>query len=356
MKLSFATKNLLIYLAALIAGIVFASFYGGPVAYAPLTAIALLLPVSVIYILVSFKLLRVYQEIEVHKLTKGEVHKYRAVFENAGIFPIHNMAVGVYKDRCNLYEIPEGSRISLDAHEKKELFSGINCLFAGAYYIGVETLTFSDPFHILEMTFDVSYSFRALVKPRITDIAGKALDLENLINSTGQKSYRLYEDTPGNDLRVYQKGDSLSSVNWKVSAKLSDLMVRIPDRMEKRRLTIIMNACNIPEREWDTEFLKGRDFFLEFVVSAARHFSDQGIPVTIIYPAGKIVEARIDSRDSFNAFYESVSDGLFYSSDGEYKKLQEMITIHKETGNNKDTWITINEQPKDKDNFIDIYE
>ena len=356
MKVAFAIKNLLIYLAALIAGIVFASFHGGPVAYAPLAVLLLFLPVSVIYILISFKILRVYQEIEVHKLTKGEVHKYRAVFENAGIFPIHNMAVGVYKDRCNLYDIPEGTRISLDSGQKQELHSGINCLFAGAYYIGIENVSFSDPFHILEITFDVPYSFRALVKPRITDIAGKALDLENLFNSTGQKSYRLYEDIPGNDLRAYQKGDSLASVNWKVSARLSDLVVRLPDRMEKRTLTIIMNACNIPEREWDTEFLKGRDFFLEFVVSAARHFSEQGIPVTIIYPAGKILEKKIDSRDDFDTFYESVSEGVFYSSEGEYRKLQELITVHKKTGNSRDTWIAINEQPKDRDNFIDIYE
>ncbi len=354
MKITFTTTNLLIYLAALVAAIVFASFYGGPVAYAPLAALLLLLPVSGLYIFLCFKFLRVYQEVEVHKLTKGEVHKYRAAFENSGLLPIHNMAVGIYEERCNLYEIPAGMRICLDAHEKTELLSGINCLFAGAYDVGVENISFADPFHIFEVTLDVPYSFRALVKPRITDIAGKSLDLENLVNSTGQKSYRLFEDIPGNDLRPYTKGDSLASINWKVSARTSDLMVRIPDRMEKRTISIIMNARNTPEREWDTSFLKSRDFFLEFVVSAARHFTDQGIPVTITFPAGSIRQVKIDSNRSFTDFYERVSDGLFYSSDEEYAGLQNLITTHKESQNDYETWITINERPGDEQNFIDI--
>ncbi len=354
MKITFRGRNLIIYLVFLIAGIVFASFYGGAVAYAPLSALLLFLPVSALYIFICFKFLRVYQEVEVHKLTKGEVHRFRASLENAGLLPIHDMGLVLYKDRCNLYDIPSGTKLSLNVREKKELTSGINCLFAGAYYVGIERVSFADPFHIFEIALDVPYSFRALVKPRITDIAGKALDLENLVNSTGQKSLRLPEDTPGNDIRPYVKGDSKASINWKVSAKAGDLMVRVPDRMEKRRVSIIMNVRDIPEREWDNAFLKSRDYFLEFVVSAARHFADQGIPLTIIYPAGKVTEARIDSEKSFTEFYERISDGLFFSSKEEKAQLQKLIASHRDNTNDRETWIIINEKPSDETNFIEI--
>ena len=130
MKITIIKKGLIIYLAALVAGIIFASFYGGPVAYAPLFALFLIIPVSIIYIVLNYAFLRVYQEVEVHKLTKGEEHKYRALVENAGFLPIHNMEIGTFKSRCNLYEIPDKTKLSLDIHEKKELLSGINCLFA----------------------------------------------------------------------------------------------------------------------------------------------------------------------------------------------------------------------------------
>ncbi len=149
MKITFTKVNLLIYLTALLAVMVFASFYGGPIAYAPLFALLFLIPVSMLYILTNFIFLRLYQEVDVHKLTKGEVHSYRASLENTGILPIHNMTIGIYTDRCSLYKIPDGSRISLSAMEKKELLSGINCLYAGAYYVGIENVSFADPFNIL---------------------------------------------------------------------------------------------------------------------------------------------------------------------------------------------------------------
>ena len=110
MKITIIKKGLIIYLAALVAGIIFASFYGGPVAYAPLFALFLIIPVSIIYIVLNYAFLRVYQEVEVHKLTKGEEHKYRALVENAGFLPIHNMEIGTFKSRCNLYEIPDKTK------------------------------------------------------------------------------------------------------------------------------------------------------------------------------------------------------------------------------------------------------
>ena len=354
MKITIIKKGLIVYLAALTAGIVFASFYGGPVAYAPLFALLLNIPVSVIYIVLNYAFLRVYQEVEVHKLTKGEDHKYRTLIENAGVLPIHNMEIGTFKSRCNLYEIPDKTKLSLDIHEKKELFSGINCLFAGVYDVGIENVSFTDPFHIISARFNIPYSFRAVVKPRITEIAGKTLDLENLYGSRGRKSERLFEDTPGNDIRPYVKGDSLSAVNWKVSAKASKLMVRVPDKMEKRTLSILMNADNTPEREQDTEFLIKRDYFLEFVVSAAWLFGNQGIPVTIVYPAGTVREKLVDSRESFMDFYNAVSDGVFYSSDLEYTKICDLAKACRSNKNDRETWIVITENPGAGENFISI--
>ena len=264
------------------------------------------------------------------------------------------MEIGTFKSRCNLYEIPDKTKLSLDIHEKKELFSGINCLFAGVYDVGIENVSFTDPFHIISARFNIPYSFRAVVKPRITEIAGKALDLENLYSSRGRKSERILEDIPGNDIRPYIKGDSLSSVNWKVSAKASKLMVRVPDKMEKRTLSILMNADNTPEREQDTEFLIKRDYFLEFVVSAAWLFGNQGIPVTIVYPAGTVREKLVDSRESFMDFYNAVSDGVFYSSDLEYTKICDLAKACRSNKNDRETWIVITENPGAGENFISI--
>lgn len=351
MKIKVQKWKFIIYLVVVAACFVFASFYGGPVAFAWLYGVLLLIPVSILYIFVNNSFLRIYQEIEVHKLTKGEVHSYRVAIDNEGILPIHRMKLYLYEDRCDLYEIENGQEISLNIHEKKELSSGINCRYSGAYNVGVECVSFADPFGIYTITIDIPYSFRAIVSPRITDMADRVLDIENQYNSTGLKSPRLVDNIPGSDSRPYQRGDSLNSINWKLSARLSELVSRVPDKMEKRRVTLLLQAVNVPEIEQDTAFLKKRDFFLEFAVSAAWHFANQGVPVRIIYPSGKISESLVDSYESFLEFYDIIADSIFYSSSEEFDELIKRTCDVRNGVYEGDTWIIIREDPEPGEDY-----
>lgn len=129
--------RLFLYLACVAASVVFASFYGGPAVYAWLYALVLLLPLSAVYIFLNYHALHIFQEIEVHRVVRGEDHRYEALIENAGFLPIHRMRLHLYTDRCRIYEIRDGQEISLDIREKKTLQSGISCLFSGSYDVSV---------------------------------------------------------------------------------------------------------------------------------------------------------------------------------------------------------------------------
>ena len=352
MQIHIHFKGLILYLAVLAASLVLASFYGGPLVYAWLFAILLMLPLSGAYILLNYRYLRIFQEIGLHRVSKNEDHKYRAIIENAGILPIHRMRLGTFSDRCDLYEISDGQEISLGTLEKKELVSGISCKYAGSYNIGIKTVTFTDPFSIFKVEFIVPYTFRAVVSPPITDIADSVLDLENLVNSMGLKSNRLYETIPGSDMRSYQAGDPMHSINWKVSARLSELVTRVPDKMEKRAVTIVAQAAHVPDNSQDLESLKKRDYFLEFIVSAAWHFAHQNLPVRLIYPAGKVSESVVDSHSSFMDFYSIAADGIFYNSEEEFKKIQEMAEGKRSGAHDTGTWIFIREDPEPGESCI----
>ena len=146
MNLRIHPKGAAIYLFCLAAGVAFASFYGGPVSFAWLYACLLLLPLSALYIFLNYHFLRFYQEIEVHRIVRGEDHRYLAKIENAGTLPIHKMRLRTWDDRCHLYEIEDGHQVSLGIHEKKELYSGISCIYAGSYNAGIRMVAFTDPF------------------------------------------------------------------------------------------------------------------------------------------------------------------------------------------------------------------
>ena len=354
MKITVHKKGFIIYVLALIGGMVYSSFYGGPVSYAFLYSMIFIVPVSILYIFINYRFLQIYQEVEVHKLTKGEDHNYRATIENACILPIHGMRIGIWDDRCNLYEIGDNKTISLDPMERLELLSPINCKYAGAYNIGIETVSFTDPFKIFTVKLDIPYSFRVIVSPGVTDVADTVLDLENLNNNSGLKSANLMEDTSGTNMRSYVSGDRLTSINWKVSAKLSKLMVRVPDPMEKRTVTILLQASDVPERDQDLQYLKKRDQFLEFAVSAAFHFGKQSVPVRLIYPSGTVTEEIVNSYESFLDFYNKAADSIYYGSNDTITEIEKLSKDIRSNVNGQDTYIIIREDYENPEDFCTI--
>lgn len=354
MALSIQKRGIIVYLVVLILSLVFASFYGGPVAFVWLYAILLVIPLSILYTILNYNFLRIYQEIEVHKVTRGENHTYRALIENSGFFPIYKMEIFLFTDRCMLHDVEDGKVITLNSFEKQELTSGIRCRYAGAYNIGIEKISLSDPFGMYTIQIDIPYSFRAVVSPPVTDVANQILEIENLVNSTGLKSDRILEDIPGSDIRPYQIGDSVKSINWKVSARFAELMVRVPDKMEKRTITMLLQAANTPDDKQDIDFLKQRDYFLEFIISAAWHFAQQGVPIRIIYPSGLIAETTVNSYESFMEFYQTVADGIFYSTDKVFEQLQVMAKERRNSVYENATWIIIKENPESGEEFYTI--
>ena len=354
MKIETKKWPCLIYLCVLAASVAFASFYGGPVSFVWLYGVALILPLEVVYLFVTYHFLRIYQEIDVVKLTKGETHTYRAVLENEGFLPLYDMTLVLYTDRCKLYEIADGTKVSLNSFERMELSSDIRCLYAGAYYVGIRAIQMFDPFHLFFVTLNIPWTHRAIVRPQITDLASEDLEIENLIQNFGIKSEYRFEEIFGSDHRPYQRGDSFHSINWKVSARLNELTVRLPDKMEKKNITLLLLAEQTPKDSQDMEFLKIRDYFLEFIISVAWYFSDRGIPLTVMYPSGSVVEKTIRTQADFLDFYNTLSDHIYYGSNRILSEMKDLANVQEKRADEEDTWIVIKEHPLPGESFTSI--
>ena len=350
-KIDISPAGSVIYIIFLIAAIVFASFFGGLLPYVILYGILLLIPVSIAYIVVNFIFLQVYQELNVHRLVKGDRHVLSISMENTGLLPIHDMELVLYLDRCTFSGLKEDDTVSLKVHEKIKITARTTCLYAGVYNIGLKGVRLSDAFRILSITFNVPYSFRAIVSPRITDIANSYLDIENIINSFGSKSETRKEEIPGNDLRAYYPGDPLSGINWKVSARFDKLTVRVPDKLDTRTVSVFIEPENVPEKDRDTEYIKRRDHFLEFAVSSAYYFAGRGIPVRLVYPAGKITEKTIDSYEGFLGFYNDLSSKLSYRSEDEYLRMHKLIQERRAAEGENETRVFILEEASGREDF-----
>jgi uncharacterized protein (DUF58 family) len=354
MSIRLSKKGCAAYIIALISAVVFASFYGGLLPFLLLYAVLLLIPVSIIYIVLNYRFLSVYQELDSHRIVKGESHDFTVSLDNTGILPIHDMKMILHSDRCDFDAIRDKAKISLKAKQSVKLKAKAVCLYGGAYDVGLKSVGFSDPFGIIGIELNVPYTFRAVVAPKITEIAGTYMDIENLRNSIGMKSTVNNEEIPGNDMRLYVPGDPIRSINWKVSARLDKYVVRIPDRMDTRRITLILEPVNMSAVVQDTEFLRRRDYFLEFCVSAAWYFASRGLPVKIVYPSGKITEKQIDSHESFREFYIDVAGGMIYRSEDERDRMHKLAQERRQTGYGEETNVIICEDEWPGEDFCTV--
>lgn len=354
MSIRFNKKGCTAYIIVLISVIVFASFYGGVLPFLLLYAFLLFIPVSVAYIILNYRFLSVYQELDSHRIVKGESHVFTVSFDNTGILPIQDMKLILHSDRCDFDGFADNMKISLKAMQSLKLTTKAVCLYGGAYDVGLKSVGFSDPFGISEIELNVPYTFRAVVSPKITDVAVPYMDIENLKNSIGMKSTVNHEDTPGNDMRLYVPGDTVRSINWKVSARLDKFVVRTPDRMDTRRITLILDAVNMSAAVLDTESLRRRDYFLEFCVSAAWYFASRGLSVKIIYPSGKITEKQIDSHESFREFYNDVAGGMIYRSEDERDRMHKLAQERRQAGYGEETNVIICEDEWPGEGFCTV--
>lgn len=304
----------LIYIILLVAAWVFISFYGGPFPYMIFYTVVAILPTAVCYIWYTHRHIRIYQELEQHKVMKGEIVDYQILIENTGFLPIVEIELTFEEELTEIKDLEGKRKIHLMPGEKINMNFPMICRYAGTYYIGIKSFQVSDIFGLFARKFPMLNRFRASVRPRITNQAEAALCFENLLNSTGIKSYDMKENLLSHELRSYVRGDSLKQIHWKNSAKKQELFVRKQEPTDMLRIMIVMETG---VRSDDVEAVKRKDLFLEFAVSTAYYFCLQNKPITFLYKKITPVLKLVDSYDSFYQFYEDIADGLAYRQENE---------------------------------------
>ncbi len=346
----------IVFLLVLSGSIAFASVRGGTIPYMCLFTAVLYLPVSLLWMLAGRRYLSAWQETENLRFMKEEEQPFRLVLENDGPVRINDIRLHFDSARSVtvLSDEKEGTRIwSAVAGERIPIEGKVTAKYAGGYSVGLTDISLSDPFGVFRMVYPVPSPLRVTVMPRITSVADSVLNFENLKNSTRMKSPWLKEPVPGNDIRLYMRGDPLRSIHWKASASAGELMTRVPDNLEVHRIILVLAADPDRSENKTIEAIKRRDYFLEFAVSAAWYHADRAEPLLIIYPRGSIKHTMVITPEDFSDFYEDISRGPFYNKESDINELAEYAgrAGADEQGN---IVITLREREYPSERFLEI--
>jgi len=301
------------YFVLLTASVVFISFKGGLLPFLLFFTLFLQIPVFLLYLIYVNRYLKIHQETHDRHLSKSEECDLLLVLENSGFLPVGSLTLNVEKRVSSLKNLDSAKCFELYPGQRLEEHLRLTCLYAGTYPVGVLSFSVTDPFGIFSFTFEVPQKYRAIVKPEIAEDPSGEISRLLPEDEALFQNRSLFEDTLGNDLKKYEKGDRLSGVHWKLYAKTGKLFTRLRENRDVGMFTLLL--ASKPVREEEAGDIIRRDAFLTFCVSAAYFFAGQKKPVEIVFAKGDWVRLIVDSYESFEEFYVLITEGIYCSSD-----------------------------------------
>lgn len=295
--------NRLVCLAAIIGSSIFASYYGGNIAYA-LFYLTLLIPVvAFLYTIYVYFRFRLYQEIGSHLVTKGEWNTYSFVVANEDIITFRNIKVNFLKDRSTIEAANQVTEYSLIPGESEKLETRIKCNYRGEYYVGVDSIEVTDFLYLFRITYPMVSKLNAYVLPRVVPIERLGIappqnDVKNPKSFSNSAEEEL--DT---EIRKYYPGDSRKRIHWKASARMRELITRKYQHIPKAQIIIFMDLQKIKEDE--IKVVIAEDKIIESVLAIANFYAIRRTASYIVYDLEGRKQADITSKEEFNAFYKA---------------------------------------------------
>jgi hypothetical protein len=295
--------NRLICLAAIIGSSIFASYYGGNIAYA-LFYLSILIPlISFLYTLYVYFRFKLYQSIGSYLVVKGDWTLYSFVIANEDFITFRNVKVNFLCDKSTIEATNQTTQYSLLPSESEKLETRIKCNYRGEYYVGVDSIEVTDFLYLFTITYPVSSKLKAIVLPRVVPleqlgIAPPQNDVKNPLRFSNTAEEEL--DT---EVRKYYPGDSRKRIHWKASARMNELITRKYQHIPKAEIVLFMDLMKIKDEE--IKVVISEDKIIESVLAISNFYAKRNTPSQIIYEMDGKKQVSIHSPEDFNAFYKA---------------------------------------------------
>lgn len=251
-----ALKILPGYLGAIALTVIFALFCSGTIGWFFFTVMVLLPVISLLAAALVSKHITVAADISRTRLYKHESAVMRIAVGNRSYLPAPTVYAELDSSEALVCDAASGL-CSIDTLPRSEQTAEVS-FTAKMWYpssAGVKSLYITDYIGLVRfelpcasLRFDVDiipdiaevFDSEELVAA-INDAAAQGDDCEETLDSRAVG----FTGTPGFEHREYVPGDPIKRINWKLSCKKDELMVRLDDRVSAAKHTFILDRANV---------------------------------------------------------------------------------------------------------------
>ena len=189
----------------------------------------------------------------------------------------------------------------------------VSSRYCGCENISVSEVSVSDPAGLFHKVRKLDEKTSVYVMPEIREIEIPA----DYLDSYDMESYKYSQHKKGSDagevfgIREYADGDSPKQIHWKLSAKMDDVMVKIPSFPIENKLIVLLDNSLSGKYELDAE---QRNDLMETFFSLSYSLLKKNIPHSLgwcDHETGAFIVKQVSSEgEMWDAVPEALSAGI----------------------------------------------
>ncbi len=307
---------------------VFASFYGGNLAYAMFYFTLTVPVVSLIYTVFVFSRFKLSQETKSWHTLKGEYMPFDIRVANEDFIAYTGIKLNFLTENSNLSGIDMDTTYMLLPQESVKINADICCKYRGEYEVGVGSVEVTDFLRIFSITYPM------LTKKRLS-VLPKLIPLERLVLTQNESDTKQGKATGVSDTMVldvnmkkYSVGDSRKLIHWKASARRGELMSRTYSIPEKLPIAVLADLSPLELDKQSTINVEDKIIDVLLSVSDLCLRTRTKFFTYLDFQGESIID--VDTSSDFEQLYHLSSKLKFNSKKSASMLLTELITVKSE--------------------------
>ncbi len=298
----------MIFLLIILSGI-FATWYGGSVAKMIFYCTIAVPLFSFLYTFYVYRRFRVYNTIEMKIVVKGEKIPYCFILANEDFISYTSVSVRFLQGNSVIENLDTSKDYCLLPNDRIEMNTTLKCLYRGEYKVGIDKVVVHDFMGLWEVSYPAPSTINMRVYPRIVRIEKLGFIPDEDDIKTSSFSLLKNKDMPDSEVRKYQTGDNKKMINWKASARKSELLIRKYTDLPKSQFALIMDISSFSGEP--SQRIKIEDCIIETSIAISDYFLRKGKDLSVFINDKQRSEFRILTKQSFDAFYDYCVDVNF---------------------------------------------
>lgn len=284
MKVDF--KFVLLFLTLMILQIAI----GGKVISALFYIVLIILVLAIITFIIRISLIEINMKSLKDKIVVGMSDKYGIEIANKSLFYVPDILVKGQKNN-------DIRLINLKANTLKKITYPFIAKVRGLYVPDSIEVTITDIFNIFTSVKNIDIK-EVKVYPNVDGKIDSTLNLGFIGNSKKQISYLNENPYITKEIRKYNPGDNIKRINWKVSAKHSELFVRKDEIAQDRDIKIVVDM-NSSVLEKDESGIYENKLITD-ALNLSYILTRDNVPHKFIFNDGKTKDIFVKNDDDFS--------------------------------------------------------